>query len=347
MNHTPTFMLKEQAFFILTICVVFLGAFLLIYPFLQFLVFALFLTYVLHPIKQRLRRRIRNGSAVALLMILLILVAVILPTAYITSKLAHEIRTSLTRVTDSPDRFVSLERIEAAIESVSGEPTDLHVYKDRLVNETRAFLVKAAPNFLGSISGWLVGFFVMLFVMFYSFQSRQLNFERVRAIIPLAPNLKDKLIEEIRSVTWAVVYGQVMTALVQGTLGGLGFLIFGAPNPVLWGFIMILLSFLPLVGTPLIWLPAGVFLILSGATIRGIGLLLWGGILVMNVDNFLKPRLISGQANIHPVVVLLGVLGGLKLFGFIGLVAGPLTLALFIALIRFYEEEYLGIKTEG
>jgi predicted PurR-regulated permease PerM len=222
----------------------------------------------------------------------------------------------------------------------------LHVYKNQLIAQVRGFLVKAAPDFLGSITDWLLGFFIMLFVMFYSLQSGRGSFERVRALIPLAPNLKDKLIEEIKSVTWAVVYGQVVTALIQGSLGGLGFLIFGVPNAVLWGFVMIVLSFLPLIGTPIIWAPAGIFLILSGATARGIGLLLWGGILVMNVDNFLKPRLISGQSNIHPVVVLLGVLGGLKLFGFIGLVAGPLTLALLIALVRFYEEEYLSIKAE-
>ena len=107
---------------------------------------------------------------------------------------------------------------------------------------------------------------------------------------------------------------------------------------------MIILSFLPVVGTSIVWVPAGILLILSEETFRGIGLLLWGGILVMNVDNFLKPRLISGKSNVHPVTVLLGVLGGLKLFGFIGLVAGPLILALLITLIRFYEEEYLEIK---
>jgi predicted PurR-regulated permease PerM len=90
----------------------------------------------------------------------------------------------------------------------------------------------------------------MLFVMFYSLQTGRGSLERVRAVIPLAPNLKDKLIDEIKSVTWAVVYGQVVTALIQGSLGGIGFLIFGVPNAVLWGFIMIVLSFLPLIGTP-------------------------------------------------------------------------------------------------
>ena len=211
----------------------------------------------------------------------------------------------------------------------------------------RSFLVRAAPDFLGSLTELVLGLFIMFFVMFYLFQGRRRSFDRFRELIPLAPNLKDKLIEEIKSVTWAVVYGQVMTALVQGTLGGVGFFIFGVPNPILWGFTMIILSFLPVVGTSIIWVPAGILLILSGETFRGIGLLLWGGILVMNVDNFLKPRLISGRSNIHPVTVLLGVLGGLKLFGFIGLVAGPLILALLIALIRFYEEEYLEIKGEA
>jgi len=338
-------MTREQTFFVVTICAAFLGAFFLLYPFLQYLVFALLLTYMLHPFKNWLQVRIRSRSAVALLMILLILVVVILPIVYLTSKLVREVRTTVSMVTVSPDRYVHLEKAERWLERLTGEPADLHAYKNQLVTQVRGFLVKVAPDFLGSISEVLLGFFIMLFVMFYSLQAGRGSFERVRAVIPLAPNLKDKLIDEIKSVTWAVVYGQVVTALIQGSLGGIGFLIFGVPNAVLWGVVMIVLSFLPLIGTPIIWAPAGIFLILSGATARGIGLLLWGGLLVMNVDNFLKPRLISGQSNIHPVVVLLGVLGGLKLFGFIGLVAGPLILALLIALINFYEEEYLGVET--
>src|SRR5262245_5902302 len=337
-------MAKEQTFFVLTICAAFLGAFFLVYPFLHYLFWALLLTYMLYPVQRWLQLRIRKRGVVALLMILLILVAIILPAVFITTKLVGEVRVTVSIVTGSPERYAYLEKIEGWIEKMIGEPAALHTYKNQLIAQVRDFLVKSAPNFLGSISERLVGFFVMLFVMFYSLQSDHGTLERVRVLIPLAPNLKDKLIDEIRSVTRAVVYGQVVTALVQGSLGGLGFLMFGVPNAVLWGFVMIVLSFLPLIGTPIIWAPAGVFLILSGATARGIGLLLWGVILVMNVDNFLKPRLISGQSNIHPVVVLLGVLGGLKLFGFIGLVGGPLTLALLIALIHFYEDEYLGVK---
>lgn len=340
-------MAREQYFFVITILAAFVGALFLLYPFLKYLLFALLLTYLLHPMRRLLHRKIKSRSLTSLLLIVLILVVIILPVFYITSQLVKEIRSTVTMVRYSPNRYVYLEKIEGLLSRLMGEPTDLHSYKDRIINQGQSVIVRTVPDFLGSLTEILLGLFIMFFVMFYAFQQDREKFERWRALIPLAPNLKEKLIDEIKSVTWAVVYGQVMTALVQGFLGGLGFLIFGVPNPVLWGFVMIIFSFLPLVGTPVIWLPAGIFLIVSGQTFRGIGLLVWSGVLVMNVDNVLKPRLISGRSNIHPVVVLLGVLGGLKLFGFIGLVAGPLILALLIALIRFYEEEYLGIKVEA
>lgn len=339
-------MTREQLFFVITICATFLVAFFLVYPFLNYLSFALFLAYILHPLKRALQRRIRNRSLCALILILLILLVIILPMIFLSIKLVAEIRSTLSMVTDSPDRYVYLEKIEQLLQRFTGEPTNLHVYKQQLMGQVRSFLVRALPAFLGSLADRVLGLFIMFFVMFYLFQGRRRSFDRFRELIPLAPNLKGKLIEEIKSVTWAVVYGQVMTALVQGTLGGVGFFLFGVPNPILWGFTMIILSFLPVLGTSVVWVPAGILLILSGETFRGIGLLLWGGILVINVDNFLKPRLISGRSNIHPVTVLLGVLGGLKLLGFIGLVAGPLILALLITLIRFYEEEYLEIRGE-
>lgn len=340
-------MTREQVFFLLTILTAFVSGFLLLYPFLEYVAFALLLTYLLHPLKRRLQLKIRNRSVIALFMILLILVAIILPMTYITVKLVKEARSAMSLVTESAERDVYLERLEGWIQRITGEPADLHSYKTRLLADVRSALLKAVPNVLGSVTDWLLGFFIMLFVMFYSFQEGRRVFDRIKHLIPLAPNLKERLIEEVRNVTGAVVYGQVVTALVQGTLGGIGFLIFDVPNPVLWGFVMIILSFLPLVGTPIIWAPAAVWKIVSGHTFQGIGLLVWGGVLVMNVDNVIKPRLISGRSKIHPVVVLLGVLGGLKLFGFIGLVAGPLILALLIALIRFYEEDYLGLETEG
>jgi predicted PurR-regulated permease PerM len=107
---------------------------------------------------------------------------------------------------------------------------------------------------------------------------------------------------------------------------------------------MIIMAFLPVLGTPIIWVPAAVGQILDGETGRGIGLLIYGATIVMNIDNFIRPRLVSGRTKVHPVLILIGVLGGLKIFGFIGMLVGPLVLALFVAFIKFYEQSYLRPK---
>ena len=160
-------------------------------------------------------------------------------------------------------------------------------------------------------------------------------------MLPLDPTLKESLFYEIRSVTQAVLYGQVMTAVIQGTLGGLGLLVFGVSNWLFWGAIMIITGFLPVLGTPIIWVPAAVGQMLDGHTGQGIGLLIYGSTVVMNIDNFLRPRLVSGRSKVHPLLILIGVLGGLKIFGFIGMLVGPLILALLVAFIKFYEQMYM------
>ncbi len=340
-------MKKEKVFFVLTIFTALLGGFLLVYPFLRYLVFALLLTYLLYPFKRWLEGKIRSRHLAMLILSLTIIVAIVLPSVYITSKLMHEVRTAVSSVTDSPDRQQWLFRIEGKVQQVLGKYVDLSLYKEQLITQVKDVLLGAVSGFLGSLSDALIGLLIMFFVMAYLFKTGEGVFDRVRLLIPLDPNLKDKLIDEIRNVTSAVVYGQVMTAVAQGSLGGLGFLLFGVANAIFWGFVMVILSFLPLLGAAIIWVPAGIYLILSGETLRGVGLLVYSAVVVSSIDNILKPRLISGKSKIHPVTVMLGVFGGLKLFGFIGLFAGPLILALLIALLRFYEEEYLSPEASG
>jgi predicted PurR-regulated permease PerM len=112
------------------------------------------------------------------------------------------------------------------------------------------------------------------------------------------------------------------------------------PNALFWGSIMIITAFLPVLGTPIIWVPAAVGLLLDGQMARGVGLMAVGATIVMNIDNFIRPRLVSGRTSIHPVLILVGVLGGLRLFGFVGMLVGPLVLALLIAFVKFYEQVY-------
>jgi predicted PurR-regulated permease PerM len=264
------------------------------------------------------------------------LLVMILPTVYLVSELVAQVSGAYnTLQTDW------LGQVGDYLNSLTNGRVDFQEILRSALDQVRQTIVGLAPNILGSISDLLLGLFIMFFVMFYGFREGQGFMTYLKALLPLEGNLKDSLFHEMRTVTQAVLYGQVLTAVIQGGLGGVGLLIVGIPNALFWGAIMMITAFLPVLGTPLIWVPAAVGLILDGKTTRGILLLIYGATIVMNIDNFLRPKLVSGRTNVHPVLILIGVLGGLKVFGFIGMLVGPLILAILVALIKFYEQNYM------
>jgi predicted PurR-regulated permease PerM len=260
----------------------------------------------------------------------------ILPTFYLVSELVDQVSGAYNTL-----QTESLSQVGDYLNSLTNGRVDFQDMLNSALDQVRQSIVTLAPNILGSISELVLGLFIMFFVMFYGFREGRGFMTYLKALLPLEQSLKDSLFEELRTVTQAVLYGQVLTAVIQGGLGGLGLLVAGVPNALFWGAIMIIFAFLPVLGTPLIWVPAGVGLLLDGAVTRGVFLLIYGATIVMNIDNFLRPKLVSGRTKVHPVLILIGVLGGLKVFGFIGMLVGPLILAILVALIKFYEQNYL------
>jgi len=136
-------------------------------------------------------------------------------------------------------------------------------------------------------------------------------------------------------VLGAVMYGIVLTCLVQGTLGGLGFWVAGLPSPILFGALMAICALIPIIGTALIWLPGALYLLMHGQTMYALLLIAWGVVVVSGIDNIIRPLFISGIAKLHILIIVLGVLGGILAFGITGVVAGPVILALVLV---FFEE---------
>ena len=308
-------------------------------PFMPYIVLAGILTYTLFPIYQFLSQRTGKPGLSAGLAIILALLVMILPTVYLVSELVDQVSGAYTTL-----KTDSLKQVGDYFSSLTNGQVDFQEILDAALEQVRQSIVGFAPNILGSISELLLGLFIMFFVMFYGFREGQSFITYLKNLLPLEADLKDSLFHQMRTVTQAVLYGQVLTAVIQGALGGLGLLVCGVPNALFWGAIMMITAFLPLLGTPLIWVPAGVGLIMDGSMTRGILLLIYGATIVMNIDNFLRPRLVSGRSNVHPVLILIGVLGGLRVFGFIGMLVGPLVLAILVALIKFYEQNYMRRK---
>ena len=236
---------------------------------------------------------------------------------------------------------LDLDLLSDRINEVTGVEIDLDEYIYPALIDFRSYLTQSIPSILGFVTELFIKLFLMLFVLYYGFKEGEKIKKSVLKMIPLSAKHKTELVEKTKDVIFAVLYGQFLIAVLQGIAGGITFWIFGLENPVFWGFIMGVLSFIPLLGPPIVWLPAGLYQIYLGQIFNGVGIILVGVIIIMNIDNFLKPKLIGGRSGMHPIVVLVGIMGGISLFGFIGFVIGPILLAISLLIIKFFNEDHI------
>ena len=190
--------------------------------------------------------------------------------------------------------------------------------------------IQITSKSMRSIGFAIVHFFFILVLMFFLFIGGQKLLEKVKLLIPLAEDETNQFIERISLTSRAVLVSTVVIGFIEGVYAGVLFTIFGLPSPVLWGMITVIVSMIPLIGSNVIIVPAGIFMIIGGRYIGGIILILLGigGIAV--TQNILKPKLLGGRTGLHPVIVLLSVIGGIAWLGLIGFIVGPLIAALFI-----------------
>jgi len=195
-------------------------------------------------------------------------------------------------------------------------------------------------DLLSGIGNFVIQFMIMYFVLFYLLTKPFSLREKLGEFIPFNDDNTQKLVKEFKNITNSTVISTGVIAVLQGILLALGFLIFDVSNPMLWGFITVLVSFLPVIGPPIIWLPAVIIKLAQGNYVFGIGLLVWGLILSTG-DNFLRPYLQQKVGKIHPLVSLVGVFMGIPLFGLLGVVVGPLLISYALLTIRMFKEEHM------
>jgi predicted PurR-regulated permease PerM len=320
-------------------------------PFVGPLLWAIFLAFLLYPLHVRLTRRLRNRphwSAFALTLLTLVvfvgpLTALSAAFAaqvgdllqYVRNLLAGQTTTNVLELANVPWIHSVLERLE----SVFGINTaQVRGWATQGASELLQGLASFGGKvFLGAI-GTVVGFVLMIFMLFFFIRDGEEMLTTARELIPMANAYKVRLFDHLAAVTRAMVMGTGLTALIQGTLVGIAFLIVGLPSPLVFGVIAALTSLLPFGGTALVWIPAAIVLAVQSRWGATIFMVIWGALLVSLVDNVVRPMLVSGRAQVGTLTVFIGVLGGIAAFGAIGLFLGPVVLALIIALIRFMLE---------
>lgn len=199
-------------------------------------------------------------------------------------------------------------------------------------------LVTASTGLLGSVTQFIVQLLLMLFVLFFVLRDHDKLVAFVRHALPLSRSQEDLLLEEVEAVSKSALLGTILTALTQGAVGGFAMWLAGFPG-LFWGTMMAFASLIPVVGTALIWLPAAIWLIVSGEMGWGIFLIVWGVVVVGSIDNFVRPMFMQGAGSMNTVVIFFSLLGGLHVFGLMGLLYGPLIFALTLVLFHLYETE--------
>ncbi|MFC4310450.1 AI-2E family transporter [Steroidobacter flavus] len=340
-----------RTFALVTCLVLGLALFKIVQPFLGPLLWAIFIAFLLHPLHVRLAARLRGRPQLsAALLTVLTFVVIIGPLTALSAAFAAQVGDLLQLVQNkvagqTTGNVLNLANVPWVREGLAWLDRTLDVDLAQLqawftqgskeALQTLASLT--GKVFLGAV-GTVVGFVLMEFMLFFFIRDGGEMVDTTRELIPMAEAPKAKLFDHLAGVTRAMVYGTGLTALIQGTLVGISFLIVSLPSPIVFGVIAALVALLPFGGTALVWGPAALVLAVEGRWGATIFMLVWGAVLVSLVDNVVRPMLVSGRANVGTLTVFIGVLGGLAAFGAIGLFLGPVVLALIIALIRFWLE---------
>ncbi len=346
-------MKRSHISFISLLFVVFLCFYLfyqILSPFLESIFWALLLAMVFYPLFRKLRSILKGKEFLsALTMTVLVTLVIVIPFTLLIISLANEVIGAYGSV----EHMIQTGRLEAFIERAREIPMIEEIWTRidksfglsqaqpldfilKNLQQISTFLFNQSSRIFRGLSTFFFSFFFTLLSLYYLFKDGDHLFAALKEVVPIPPVERDLMVLRFQAMVNATIYGGLLIAIIQGLLGGLAFWILGIHSPVLWGTAMAFFSFIPLGGTALIWVPASIILFIEGFILKGIILLGIGVVVISTVDNLVRPSFISSKTNIHPLLLFFAVLGGIQVFGLIGLVAGPLVVTLCLTLIEIY-----------
>jgi predicted PurR-regulated permease PerM len=344
-------MQREQlqlSLFLLVAAIVFYLFFRIMLPYLIPICWAAVFTIIFFPLQKRLLGRLNKPNLAALLMCLLVLVLIIGPVTYLFVAVVYQAADAVAGIDElySSGQLKQLLDIDwpfwQTIKNIVAPYYELtQIDLDQFVKDT---IGKVSSVVLDQTS-WLIAnatktvfsFGLMVFTMFYLFREGDELVARIKRLLPLDAAQTDKAFDQLREVVQATMYGGVAVALLQGLLGGILFAAVGIESAVFWGAVMAFLSLLPFIGAFLVYVPAGIALILAGSTVSGLVVIAIGVAVISQADNVVRPYLISGKTSMHPLLLFFAILGGITMWGLVGLVVGPMVAAAFVILIKIVE----------
>ena len=334
-------MITEKNFKDITTIILIAGLFILaaliLKPVIVSIIFGILLAYIVYPIYKWTRSKIKNENLSALLMCILIILVILIPVILILSSLINQ-AISIYLSTQYID-FSSLFNELSSSSLISPE-----ISKD-LASSVNSFIQKLISYFINKISGFVLNLpvimlqlFVVLFVFFFSLRDGKKAMDYIRSLSPFKKETADKFFSQFKDITNSVLLGQIVIGIMQGLVSGIGYFIFGVPYALLLTLLTIFVGIIPLIGPWLVWVPVNVYLFLIGRTGAGFGLLIYGLIVISWIDTLIRPFIVSRKTEINPAIIIIGMIGGIFVFGVLGLILGPLILSYVLLVIEIYRK---------
>lgn len=324
----------------------------LLSPFGVPIVWATLFAFFLNPIQRKLVKKWNRPLLVSAVLTTGVLVLVVVPvTAFGTAVLRQALQLVQRFQMEASNRdlpflqfILETRPVQVVLEKITG-------FTSLTTDEILAKVAEAAQSLAQKLGGWtgsllmstftiLIQFLLTLLLLFFFLRDGDRMFHRVLRLAPLPAARKDDLVKQIGGVTRAAVLGAMATALIQGTLMGIGFTIVGLPSPLVFGALGGVASLIPVVGTGLVWVPASLILLIQGKTTGAIILAVWCAVLVAGADNVVRPLIISGgtKKTMSTLFVFLGLIGGIASFGLAGVFVGPVILTVAGAVLKYFDE---------
>lgn len=310
----------------------------IIKPVLLSIIAGLILAYIFYPVYKWVLKFVKSRNISAGIVTVIILLLIILPIwflAPIISKNVFELYQSsrnldvynIVRETLPSQSDQIVNQISLAVENAIGKLSSI------VLNTLVDFLVNFA---IVTLHVLLVGF-----VFFFALRDEKELREFVSGLSPLNKKQEKELVNQFQGITKSIIYGQIVIGLVQGILTGLGLWLFGVPHAFLLAILAVIFGVIPVIGPSLVYLPVTVYIIIVGSPFLAVGYLLYNFLLVSTIENVVRAHLVSRKTNLSQVIILIGMVGGFLIFGFLGLILGPLILAYFLTFLRAYKERTL------
>ena len=342
MDHT-----KHYSLYFLLLCLAasLVVVYFIIRPFFGPLILAAVFALLFQPLYQQFLHLMRKRAAwAALTTTTIAIILVLLPITLLGSQILKE-SSQLYQTLVGGDSNSFIESIENSLNQVSARfpiPQDFKLDFSQYARQGLEALIQNLGAIFSSFAKIFLNAFVFLASLYFFLKDGRRLKNYLVALSPLADSNDEFIVSRLKLAVSAAVKGNLVIGLIQGTLTGIGFALFGVPNAVLWGTVTAIAALLPGIGTALVIIHAIIFLFFVGNTFGATGLFVWGVTAVGLVDNFLGPKLIGRGMRLHPLAVFLAVLGGLAFFGPLGFLLGPLAMSLSLALIDIY----FSLKTE-